>query len=196
MRFPIRCATRSGMAAAPASLASRASVSRKSRSLRSSASRFSASRDRSCCNIVEPVFCSLATIFFFDVFSSVYAEDDGSIVVSIIEGFVFWADAGLSPNPLPAAERVVVHDDAIFVGRFCTAGEKCEVEKALARKTPWLLLCKEGTMAKMAASVDEVTMLRVESGRKSEGWTLKSAHRILKFHEVARPPEGQMMFLF
>ena len=107
----------------------------------------------------------------------------------MIEGFVFWADAGLSPNPLPAAERVVVHDDAIFVGRFCTAGEKCEVEKALARKTPWLLLWREGTMAKMAASVDEVTMLRVDyrEVRKSEGWKLKSDHRVLKFHEVARP---------
>ncbi len=64
----------------------------------------------------------------------------------------------MSTNPFPAAERVVVHDDAILPdGRFCTVGETCEVEKALARKTPRLLICREGTMAKMAAmNVDEV----------------------------------------
>ncbi len=82
-------------------------------------------------------------------------------MVSIIEDLDFGVDVGLSPNPLPAAERVVVHDDAILPdGRFCTVGEKCEVEKALARKTPRLLICREGTMAKMAAiNVGEVTML-------------------------------------
>lgn len=154
MRSPIRCATRSGMAAALASSARRASVSRRSRSLRSSASRFSASRDRSCCNIVEPVFSSADAMLEDNVVPSV--DDDGDdvdvvdAVVSIDvddDAFDFCVDAGLSPNPLPAAERVVVivlHDDDAIVGRLDTAllllGEKCEVVKALVRMIPWLLL--------------------------------------------------------
>lgn len=84
-------------------------------------------------------------------------DDDGDdddvvdvVVVSIDvdeDAFVFCVDAGLSPNPLPAAESVVVivlHDDDAIVGRLDTAllflGEKCEVVKALVRMIPWLLL--------------------------------------------------------
>lgn len=141
------------MAAALASSARRASVSRRSRSLRSSASRFSASRDRSCCNIVEPVFSSADAMLEENVVPSV-DDDDVDVVVDVVvsidvddDAFDFCVDAGLSPNPLPAAERVVVivlHDDDAIVGRLDTAllllGEKCEVVKALVRMIPWLLL--------------------------------------------------------
>ena len=115
---------------------------------------FRPSRDRSCCNIVEPVFSSADAMLEDNVVPSV--DDDGDdvdvvdAVVSIDvddDAFDFCVDAGLSPNPLPAAERVVVivlHDDDAIVGRLDTAllllGEKCEVVKALVRMIPWLLL--------------------------------------------------------
>lgn len=81
-------------------------------------------------------------------------DDDVDVVVDVVvsidvdeDAFVFCVDAGLSPNPLPAAESVVVivlHDDDAIVGRLDTAllflGGKCEVVKALVRMIPWLLL--------------------------------------------------------
>lgn len=109
MRLPIRWATFSGMAAAPASSRRAASVSRSARNFRSSSSRFSASRERRSRSFCDPVLSSLT------VGCSCWVDTDVDDVDSVeralllsIDGVVFGFETDFSPKPFPADSAIGV----------------------------------------------------------------------------------------
>ena len=181
--LPIRCATLSGITAAPASSARRASASRRSRSFRISASRFSASRDRSWRSSSEPALSPLDEEGASSSPPSP-ADGEGAMVVSTEDDddedeeeigggdFCFVGVVGLSPNPFPAERDVRVPDDDVDCCRRCcrTIGDERRQHgavKALAsssRGPPSAFRVDRGTtMAAMAAAI-RATMILIQVG--------------------------------
>jgi len=183
--LPIRCATLSGITAAPASSARRASASRRSRSFRISASRFSASRDRSWRSSSEP---ALSPLDEEEASSSPPSPADGEGAMDVSteddddedeeeiggEDFCFVGVVGFSPNPFPAERDVSVPDDDVDCCRRCcrTIGDERRQHgavKALAsssRGPPSAPRVARGTtMAAMAAAIRAVaTMILIQVG--------------------------------
>ena len=139
MRVPIRCATFSGMTAAPASCATSASASRRSRNLRNSVSRRSASRERSVRRSSEPALSllvdELSSLLVDARVEFTMVDEDGGVD----DFFVDVGDVGLSPNPLPADRREFLLEFDEENGEDKEArrreGEKHGIMKALIGRT-------------------------------------------------------------